>query len=129
MAIARMPASNSQGTALVVDDEELVRMTTADMLLDLGFEVIEASSGDEALRLLLAGLMPDLLVTDHLMPGLSGAQLALKIRSRRPNLPILIVSGYAESEGIVPDLARLAKPFRKSELAEKLTQLGALVKV
>lgn len=122
-------SSNSRvalGAALLVDDEELVRMTTADMLTDLGFEVIEANSGEEALRLLEEGLRPNLLVTDHLMPGVTGAELARKVQADWPGLPILIVSGYAEAEGLESDLVGLTKPFRNGELAAKLVALGAL---
>lgn len=122
-------SSNSRvalGAALLVDDEELVRMTTADMLTDLGFEVIEANSGEEALRLLEEGLRPTLLVTDHLMPGVTGAELARKVQADWPGLPILIVSGYAEAEGLESDLVGLTKPFRNGELAAKLVALGAL---
>ena len=64
----------------------------------------------------------DLVITDHLMPGMSGAQLAHEVRARNPVLRILIVSGYAEVESIAPELPRLTKPFRKSELAEKLRE-------
>ena len=101
-------------------------MTTADMLMDLGFEVIEANSGEEALRLLEQGLSPNLLVTDHLMPGVTGAELARKARIARPDLPILIVSGYAEADGLASDLVGLTKPFRNVELAAKLITLGVL---
>lgn len=101
-------------------------MTTADMLTDLGFEVIEANSGEEALRLLEEGLRPNLLVTDHLMPGVTGAELARKVQADWPGLPILIVSGYAEAEGLESDLVGLTKPFRNGELAAKLVALGAL---
>jgi CheY-like chemotaxis protein len=115
--------AKGRGRALLVDDEELVRMSTADMLHDLGYEVIEASSAEEALRVLKQGPAPDLIVTDHLMPGLSGAELAREVRATTPGLPILIVSGYAEVEGIAPDLPRLTKPFRNAELAERLATL------
>ncbi len=112
-----------RGTALLVDDEELVRMSTADMLGDLGFEVVETGSAQEALQLMKNGEMPDLLVTDHLMPGMSGAELAREARVLKPGLPILIVSGYAEVEGIAPDLPRLTKPFRNADLAASLAVL------
>jgi CheY-like chemotaxis protein len=114
---------SGRGIALLVDDEDLVRMSTADMLMDLGYTVVEASSAEEALKLVAEGLNPDLLVTDHLMPGMTGVQLAEDLRSRRPDLPVLIVSGYAEAEGIAPEIARLTKPFRNSELAESLSGL------
>jgi PAS domain S-box-containing protein len=115
----------AQGIALLVDDEELVRMTTADMLVDLGYEVLEAGSAEEALSLLRGGLVPRLVVTDHLMPGMSGAQLARQLKVEQPRLPVLIVSGYAEEDGIDAGLARLTKPFRNSELAESLSALNA----
>lgn len=114
-----------RGTALLVDDEELVRMSTADMLGDLGYSVVEASSGDEALALLGEAAGFDLLVTDHLMPGLSGTDLAREARAARPGLPVLLVSGYAELEGVDPDLPRLTKPFRKDELASSLARLAS----
>ena len=113
------------GTALLVDDEELVRMSTADMLGELGYQVMEAASGEEALRLVEEGRLFDLLVTDHLMPGMNGADLASAVRSRRPGVRVLVVSGYAESEGIDPNLPRLTKPFRRDELAGSLAQLSA----
>lgn len=115
-----------RGTALLVDDEELVRMSTADMLIDLGFEVVEACSAEEALGLINAGAVPDLLVTDHLMPGMTGAELAQEARVLKPALPILVVSGYAEVEGIAPGLPRLTKPFRSVELAKSLEALVPL---
>ncbi len=108
------------GTALLVDDEDLVRMSTADMLVDLGYAVIEARSAEEALRLIAEGLRPDVLITDHLMPGMTGVELARELRSRRPELQVLIVSGYAEAEGIGSDIPRLTKPYRSAELAEML---------
>ena len=116
-------ASRTRGTALLVDDEDLVRMSTADMLMDLGYEVVEAQSAEEALRLVAQGLQPDLVVTDHLMPGLTGTELARLLQARNPELPVLIVSGYAEVDGIAPDLPRLTKPFLKAELAAILQGL------
>lgn len=111
------------GTALLVEDEPLVRTSTADMLMDLGYRVIEAASAEEALLLIAAGAAFDLVVTDHRMPGMSGTDLARSLRERRPDLPILLVSGYAEVEGVAPDLARLVKPFRKDELAASLSSM------
>jgi len=117
------PPIGAHGTALLVDDEDLVRMTTADMLMDLGYQVVEAISGEAALRLVSSGQRFDLLITDHLMPGVSGTDLARAVRSTRPDVPVLLVSGYAESEGVDPDLPRLTKPFRKDELASSLARL------
>lgn len=98
-------------------------MSTADMLMDLGFEVVEAGSAEEALRLIQSRDTPDLLVTDHLMPGMTGVELAQKVRAIMPDLPVLLVSGYAEVEGIAPDLPRLTKPFRNTELAASVANL------
>jgi signal transduction histidine kinase len=111
------------GTVLVVDDEELVRASTAEMLSDLGYKVVEANSGEHALELLEAGLKPDLVVTDHLMPGVSGTALARVVRARLPTARVLVVSGYAETVGLPADVPRLAKPFRGSDLAAAVAQL------
>jgi PAS domain S-box-containing protein len=109
--------TRGKGTALLVDDEELVRASTADMLIELGHEVIEADSAEAALRMIGCGLKPDLLVTDHLMPGMTGTELARRLQSEQPQLAVLIVSGYADAEGIAPDLPRLTKPFGSADLA------------
>lgn len=113
-----------RGVALLVDDEELVRASTSYMLADLGYRVIEAASGEEALHLLHTGQPFNLLVTDHLMPGISGTDLARAVSTSRPGTAILLVSGYAEREGLDPDIPRLTKPFRKDELAASLSLLG-----
>jgi CheY-like chemotaxis protein len=119
-AAVRSISPVGRGLALLVDDEALVRMSTADMLTDLGFEVIEANSAEDALQLIRSSASPDLLVTDHLMPGMSGVELARQVQTIKPQLPILVVSGYAELEGIAPDLPRLTKPFRNAELAASI---------
>jgi nitrogen-specific signal transduction histidine kinase/CheY-like chemotaxis protein len=113
----------ARGLVMLVDDEEVVRISTADMLTDFGYRVLEADSAEAALALLNEGARPDLLVTDHLMPGMSGVDLVREIRKSVPDLPVLIVSGYAESEGIAPDLPRLTKPFRSADLAASLSAL------
>ncbi|HEY0163766.1 MAG TPA: ATP-binding protein, partial [Sphingomicrobium sp.] len=120
---ADVERSASAGTALLVDDEELVRASSAAMLADLGYSVIEAASGEEALRMVDEGAAFDLLVTDHLMPGMAGTDLARSLLERFPQRPALIVSGYAEVDGIAPDLPRLSKPFRLQELAGALAEL------
>jgi CheY-like chemotaxis protein len=119
------PLEHARGHVLLVDDEDVVRMSTAGMLEDMGYAVAEAQSAEQALALLESGMQPDLLVTDHLMPGMSGADLARRVRDLRPSLPVLIVSGYADADGIAPDLPRLAKPFRAAELAASLTAIRA----
>ena len=118
------PVAKGSGTVLLVDDEDIVRLSTADMLIELGYKVVEAASAEEALKLVDRGLRPDLLVTDHLMPGMSGTELARTLQNLRPSAKVLIVSGYAEAEGIAPDLPRLTKPFRNADLAASLAALN-----
>jgi CheY-like chemotaxis protein len=117
------PLHTSTGTALLVDDEELARMSTADMLEELGYEVVEADCADQALRLLSDGLQPSVLVTDHLMPGLTGTELARAVRREHADVPVLLISGFAEVDEIAADLPRLTKPFRQHELAMSLAAL------
>jgi CheY-like chemotaxis protein len=118
---------NATGTVLLVDDEDLVRSSTADILADLGYAVVEASSAEEALRLVTQGLRPDLLVTDHLMPGMDGVELARLLKQQLPALRVLVISGYAEAEGVAADLPRLEKPFRRADLAGVLAGEEAAV--
>jgi signal transduction histidine kinase len=111
-------------TVLLVDDEELVRTSTADMLRDLGYTVVEASSGAQALSALRGGLEVDALVTDYLMPGMSGGALVSELRGAGHRLPALIVTGYANAgEDVPPDVPTLAKPFRQVDLAARLDEL------
>ncbi|KQV33017.1 ATP-binding protein [Rhizobium sp. Root1204] len=112
--------SLSRATVLLVDDEELVRLSTADMLVDLGYKVVEAASAQDALALIDNGIQFDLLVTDHLMPGMTGTELADITRLRRPGTAVILISGYAEDRGIDPKVPRLTKPFRKQELSDLL---------
>jgi CheY-like chemotaxis protein len=95
------------------------------MLADLGYEVFEAASAEEGLALVDNGISLNLVVTDHLMPGMTGADLAREIQARRPFVPVLVVSGYADSDGLPTDLPRLTKPFRRDELVTSLAALGA----
>jgi PAS domain S-box-containing protein len=111
------------GAVLLVDDEPLIRMSTADMLTDLGYTVTEAASGKEALEVLSEGFKPDVLITDHLMPGITGTELAAQVRERFPAIKILVISGYAEISGLDPQLPRLTKPFRESDLSTRLRDL------
>ena len=120
----RLDEARGRGTVLLVDDEEIVRLSTADMLGDLGYDVVQAASAEAALSEIGNGARFDLIVTDHLMPGMTGTDLARALAERRPALPILVVSGYAEIEGGVPDLPYLTKPFRKDELAASLARLA-----
>ncbi|MBI0476688.1 PAS domain S-box protein [Sphingomonas sp. MA1305] len=112
-------------TVLLVDDEPLVRGSTALMLAELGYAVIEAGSAEQALSILDGRPGVDLLVTDHLMPGMTGTELARETRRRWGHLPVLIISGYADVDDIAADLPRLAKPFRTMDLMRSLTTMAA----
>jgi CheY-like chemotaxis protein len=94
------------------------------MLAELGYSVAEASSAEEALRRLDGGLRPAVVISDHLMPGMTGVDLARAVGARFPDVPVLIVSGYADMEGIEPDLARLTKPFLTADLSAALAEIG-----
>ena len=110
-------------TILLVDDEELVRIGTAEMLRDLGHEVVEASGGAQALGKLGVRLQVDAVITDYRMPRMDGVQLAARIRELHPEMPILLVTGYTEFTGPTPDLPRLAKPFRQADLSAQINAL------
>jgi signal transduction histidine kinase len=106
-------------TVLVVDDDVLVCSGTAAMLEDLGHTVLEAYSGAEALALLESGRQIDLLITDQLMPKMTGTELIQIVRERWSDLRFILATGYAEHPfGLSPiaNLPRLAKPFRQEEL-------------
>src|SRR6185503_11000160 len=120
-AIVKAPR---QATILLVDDEELVRTGTADMLSDLGYGVVQAASGAEALRLLRSGCEPDLLVTDYLMPGMNGVNLIELASAIAPNTKPLLITGYSDiATGPGANLPRLQKPFRQGELARRIADL------
>ena len=110
---------------LLVDDDTLTAASTAALLEDLGHDVVEAHSGGEALAILNDGLVPDLVITDQAMPGMKGTDLvAVALRARHPNLPILLATGYAELQADQPfDLPRLAKPYTLKQLSLEITRL------
>jgi len=108
---------------LVVDDDPLVVASTAAMLEDLGHIVVEAFSGARALDMLKLGTNVDVVVTDHAMPGMTGAELARQIRQIWPDLPVILASGYAELPNAEdPGLPRLSKPFRQDELSGQIVK-------
>jgi CheY-like chemotaxis protein/two-component sensor histidine kinase len=117
-----LPRSSGALTILVADDDNLVLMNTAAMLEDLGYEVVEATSGEQALRVLRRGGHFDLVITDQLMPGMTGTQLIEAIRSEWPDMPAILATGYSElPAGTAPELKRLAKPFTQADLARAIS--------
>ena len=104
---------------LVVDDDSLVLTSTCLLLEDLGHRVITATSGDQGLELFEKNPAIDLVITDMAMPHMSGAQLADAIRTRKPGMPIILATGYADRlEGFASRLPRLSKPFTQLNLVE-----------
>ncbi|MEF3131011.1 PAS domain S-box protein [Rhizobium sp. 268] len=112
-------------TVLVVDDDPLVLMNTVLLLEDLGMETIQASSAEEALAILGSGQLPDVVVTDHAMPKMTGARLCEEIRVRFPTLPVVLATGYAElpeGSGEIGEVVRLSKPFSQKQLSRALAE-------
>jgi CheY-like chemotaxis protein len=113
---------------LVVDDDNDVREVTASILTEIGYRVIEAGSGGAALEVLDQNAEIDVMLLDFAMPGMNGAEVAREARARRPQLPILFVTGYADIAALPArgEEGVLRKPFRQEELAAKLRMvLGA----
>jgi PAS domain S-box-containing protein len=116
------PAGRSR-TVLVVDDDALVAASTAMMLDDLGYRTQSAASGEEALARLREDPAIELVVTDHAMPGMTGLDLAERLRRERPDLPVVMATGYADLAGGPGWLTRLEKPYRQDELATVVARL------
>src|SRR6266851_435542 len=103
---------------LLVDDDPLVTEATAGMLEQLGHRALIASSGILALELIRLESAIDLVITDQAMPGMSGTELAARVRDARPTLPIVLATGFADPpSGDLPDVLRLDKPYRIEKLA------------
>jgi signal transduction histidine kinase/CheY-like chemotaxis protein len=121
---AHLVGAPRSATILLVDDEDVVRVATADMLEDIGYEVVQADSGAAALQVLRNGREIDLVITDYLMPGMNGVELIRHARALDANLLALIISGYSTiAEGPGADIPRLSKPFRQSDLALRIAEL------
>ncbi len=105
-----------EGVAVVVDDHNLVRRGTAAMLREEGYKVVEVASAEACLVRLEEGLRPALLITDHVMPGMTGLDLVHRVADLYPQVPILLVSGYDGLDATPADIVRMTKPFRQHEL-------------
>ena len=117
----------AQGKVLLVDDNALVRHATREMLIDIGYEVVDVDHAELALSMMEAGFRPDILVTDHVMPGMSGVELALRVRVDHPHVALLIISGYQGIDLVAPDIVRLSKPFRCGHLQASIAAARAQV--
>jgi CheY-like chemotaxis protein len=112
---------------LIVEDEALIRMTTVDMVDELGHQFVEAANGHEALERLDGDPEIDVLLTDLGLPGMSGQALIAEALKRRPELKVLVASGYgsqSELGSVDPALVRfLNKPFQMSQLKDAIAQI------
>lgn len=126
VSAAEEPLLNGSGTVLVVEDDEMVRNNIASQLRALGYRTVLAETGPEALALVSDGLAFDLLMTDLILPGgMTGQDLARRIREQHPKLPVVLTSGYAErvmqtQDSALGGMHLLSKPYRRRELAELL---------
>jgi len=110
-------------TILAVDDDPLILLNTAAMLEDLGHRVLEAASPHEALILFEQYPEIDLVMTDQAMPGMTGTQLAARIEVIRPNVPMILATGYGElPEGMRATVVKLGKPFNQSALESAISE-------
>jgi CheY-like chemotaxis protein len=119
--------SNRRGNGtmiLLVDDDGAVREITAKMLRDLGYDVLEAGSGGAALDLLTREPRIAMSVLDYAMPGMSGTEVAQEVHKKRPGLPVLFITGYADLAALkgVGEDHIVQKPFREADLATKVTR-------
>jgi len=109
----------------VVEDVALIRMTTVDMVEQLGFSALEAADAFEALAVLRADTAIAILLTDLGLPGMNGHQLVEEALKLNPDLKVIIASGYStegeEPEALKGKVAHLAKPFDMSQLKRALT--------
>ena len=114
---------------LVVEDEDAVREIVGRILNKAGYDVHSAADPQQALKMCVEGALPvDALLTDVIMPGMSGTQLAAELRQRRPGLPVLFMSGYTNGptpggQALPPDAPLICKPFQTDTLLRELRRL------
>ena len=127
VAIAEFPGAGEN--VLLVEDDDSVRTYAVACLQELGYRVVAAANGREALRRVEEGIPVDVLVTDIVMPGgMNGRQVVEAVRGRRPGVKVLFISGYAEDvladrNALAEQFRLLNKPFAKPELARALREV------
>jgi CheY-like chemotaxis protein len=127
--VATGPAKRLSGheRVLLVDDEAPLRRVVGEILLDSGYRVELAASAEEALAKCEACAARaetiDLLLTDVVMPGMSGRELAIRVRSLLPHVPVLFMSGYEEHSGLGGGEPVIPKPFTASALARRIREV------
>jgi signal transduction histidine kinase/CheY-like chemotaxis protein len=120
-------ADKGTGSILLVEDEQAVRDLTSRILQRLGYRIVTARNADEALsHIEQYGLVPDLLISDMVMPGLSGRELAERVSRHLPKLPVLLMSGYTTDAAVTQlsdRMAFLQKPFTPAALGQVVREL------
>ncbi|MGB9106544.1 MAG: response regulator, partial [Terriglobales bacterium] len=122
------PPPRGSETILMVEDEEAVRESTSEYLTARGYTVLQGENGADALQILehFAGKI-HLLITDVIMPGMSGAELGKRVRELRPDTRVIYISGYTEStvvqHGVEATAGFLPKPFTLTALAGKVREV------
>ncbi|WP_243372279.1 hybrid sensor histidine kinase/response regulator [Microvirga solisilvae] len=122
------PARNSAGTVLIVEDEPAVLEVAKEIFDSLGYDALTAPDAPHAIEVLAGGSPVDVLFSDVVMPnGMNGFELSRRAREMRPNIKVLLASGYPMSalppEGFDQDISFISKPYRWTELADKLRNL------
>jgi CheY-like chemotaxis protein len=132
--VSTVPAARASGSGeriLVVEDEQAVREIVGRILTKAGYRVHSAADPQQALKMCLEeSLIVDALLTDIIMPGMSGTQLAAELRNHRPDLPVLFMSGYTNGptpggQQLPPDAPLIRKPFETDTLLGELHRLLA----
>ena len=107
----------------MVDDDSLVLFSVAAMLEDLGHDVVEKVNAADAYTLLEHDDTIDLVITDHAMPQMTGAELAEAVHQKWPSLPLILASGYTEQLQLPAYLPKLTKPFSQDTLMKALCEV------
>lgn len=124
-----VPSARQPLSLLLAEDDDTVRAFLKHILENNGYRVTEACDGKEALSIVVRNSPPiDVVLTDMMMPELTGWELAQRLRELRPNLPVLFMTGYAESAILRAEVPEdtdllLQKPFRPEELLKRLQQV------
>ena len=121
-------SKGKRSTVLIVDDEELVRYVTQELLACLGYDVEVASTGEEAVEQIRAGLRPDLILLDIVMPGMGGVEAFRRIHQIVPTIPVLLSSGFTDPESAATLLNEglvgvISKPYRMENLGARIREV------
>ena len=124
MQVPSESGEDPEHTIMIVEDELLLRLDLANQLHSAGFEIIEAQSGDEAVKILATNIEVDLILTDIRMPGqVDGLGLVSFVKRQERRIKVILLSAYVEADSDSPADASFAKPVRIEALLAKIRQL------